>query len=100
MELIPFRRKSDPPTVKSPHERAFDSLIEAQNCDIKLRKTVAYYCMVQEAVCLLFVLSICGLAAVGYIPLAFVLAPVVYAVVKVRGKNFDRVVENIFHRRE
>lgn len=100
MELIPFNGKNEPPSVKSPRERAFDAAIEAKTCETNLRKTVAYYSIVKDAVIMLFVLTIFTLAAAGYIPYIFILPTAVYAVIKVRGENFDRVVEHIFHRRE
>lgn len=100
MELIPFRRKNNPPVVKSPQERAFDSVIEAQNTDTTLKNRVANYCIFKDAVCLLFVLTMFVLAAAGYVPVVFVLTPIVYVVIKMRGKNFDRVVESIFPKRE
>ena len=100
MKLIPFGRKSDPPVVKSPQERAFDSVIEAKNSDTALKTRVANYCMAKDAVCLLFVLTMFTFAALGHIPVAFIFTPVVYVVIKLRGKNFDRVVESIFPKRE
>jgi hypothetical protein len=100
MELIRLNRKSEPPSVRSLRERAADSVIEAQNCDTSLRKKVAYFCMAKEAVCGLVVFAVFFLAATGYIPLIFILPTTIYAVVKVKGKNFDRVVESIFPKRE
>lgn len=100
MELIPFRRKSEPPVLKSARERAFDSTIEAKNCDTELRKATAYYCMAKDAACLAFSLVMFSLAAAGYMPFAFLLTPIAYGLTKIKGKNFDRVVESIFNKRE